>query len=427
MIRRLAALLAGLLLILQPVRAQAPGDAFDTRAKELVSILAMKGDEQAFFAPAFLAQIHAEQIRSISQSLVAQNGAVTGLEGIERANAQGGTVIIGYERARVRVNLSIAAAPPNQVIGLLISAVQARDDSATKIGGELAALPGNAGMLLRRIDDPSAPPLLSVNPEREYAIGSGFKLWVLAEAARAVAAGERKWSDIIPLGDPALPSGITQSWPPRAPMTLHSLATLMISISDNTASDTLLHALGRERVGMMVGVTGHAKPEGTLPVLSTTEAFALKMDANADLRARWTTLAPKDRLALLGRDAARLGRSAIDPTQLAGTPRAIEAIEWFASPADMARTFGWLRTKGGTDALAILAVNPGIAPGEAARFSYVGFKGGSEGGVVSLNFLVKAKSGHWYTLTGSWNDPKGLIDEKRFVALASRALALIEP
>lgn len=427
MIRWLAALLAGLFLLAAPAPAQTAKGPFETRANELVSILSLKGDENTFFAPSFLAQVPAAQMRAISQSLVAQNGPVTGLEAIERASPESGTVVIGYERARVRVTMTIAAERPNRVIGLLVSAVIARNDSPERVAADLSALPGRAGMLLRRIDDPSAPPLLSVGPDRQYAVGSAFKLWILAEAARAIAASERSWSEVIALGDPALPSGITQAWPRRAPMTLHSLATLMISISDNTASDTLLYALGRERVNAMVAVTGHGTPGRTLPVLSTSEAFALKMDANADLRARWPALTPRERLALLDRNVARLGRSAINPVELAGGPRAIETIEWFASPADLSRTLDWLRTRGGKDALDILAINPGIAPGEAARFAYLGFKGGSEAGVISMNFLARTRAGHWYTLTASWNDPGALVDEKRFIALASRALALVEP
>lgn len=427
MIRWLAALLAGLFLLIAPVAAQTANGPFETRANELVSILSLKGDENAFFAPSFLAQVPVAQMRAISQSLVAQNGPVTGVESIERANPQSGIVTIGYERARVRVTMTIAAERPNQVIGLLVSAVAARNDSPEKVAADIAALPGSAAMLLRRIDDPSAPPLLSVNPDRQYAVGSAFKLWILAEASRAIAAKERSWRDVIALGDPALPSGITQAWPKGAPMTLHSLATLMISISDNTATDTLLYALGRERVGAMVAIAGHGTPGKTLPILSTTEAFALKMNANADLRARWATLPPRERLALLDRNVARLGRSAINPVELASGPRAIDTIEWFASPADLSRTLDWLRTKGGKDALDILAINPGIAPGEAARFAYLGFKGGSEAGVISMNFLVQTKAGRWYTLTGSWNDPKALVNEKRFIALASRALALVEP
>ena len=68
-------------------------------------------------------------------------------------------------------------------------------------------------------------------------------------------------------------------------MTLHSLATAMIAESDNSAADTLLLALGRDRVDAMVAASGHTDPARVLPLLTTAEAFALKMPDAADLRA----------------------------------------------------------------------------------------------------------------------------------------------
>jgi hypothetical protein len=199
----------------------------------------------------------------------------------------------------------------------------------------------------------------------------------------------------------------------------------MISISDNTATDTLLFALGRERVGRMVANTGHAAAARTLPILSTTEAFALKMDQSADLRRPFQTGNLAARTAVLNQNLSRLGVGSIDNTQLAGPPRFIESVEWFASPKDMARTLDWLRVNGGKDVLAILAVNPGVSKADADRFAYLGYKGGSETGVIALNFLVRTKSGAWYTVTGSWNNPDTAVDDKKFTALMSRALRLI--
>src|SRR5690606_39753601 len=51
---------------------------------------------------------------------------------------------------------------------------------------------------------------------------------------------------ILEAGDVSLPTGILQEWPVGTPMTIQSLATLMISISDNTATDVLLRVAGRD-------------------------------------------------------------------------------------------------------------------------------------------------------------------------------------
>jgi beta-lactamase class A len=44
-------------------------------------------------------------------------------------------------------------------------------------------------------------------------------------------------------------------------LTLHSLASLMISASDNTATDLLLHVVGRENVGARRGSARRRRPQ----------------------------------------------------------------------------------------------------------------------------------------------------------------------
>ena len=89
----------------------------------------------------------------------------------------------------------------------------------------------------------------------------------------------------------SLPSGVLQSWPAGTPMTVESLAILMISQSDNTAADRLLHLLGRERVESRTRVAGNTHVARNTPFLTTREMFALKTPADSDALAavrRWT-------------------------------------------------------------------------------------------------------------------------------------------
>ena len=67
------------------------------------------------------------------------------------------------------------------------------------------------------------------------------------DALRAEIDGKkRSWKDVVELVPEhrSLPSGILQGWPDHAPMTVYGLAGLMISISDNTATDALLTLVG---------------------------------------------------------------------------------------------------------------------------------------------------------------------------------------
>src|SRR6185436_9794365 len=122
-----------------------------------------------------------------------------------------------------------------------------------------------------------APAMLaSLEPEQPLAIGSAFKLFILAELNRQIGAGQRHWSDVVTLDRRSIPSGSLQTWPPGSPMTLHTLAALMISVSDNTAADMLLHTLGRENVERMMTTLGISNAARNLPLLSTLEMTAIK-------------------------------------------------------------------------------------------------------------------------------------------------------
>ena len=206
-------------------------------------------------------------------------------------------------------------------------------------------------------------------------------------------------------------------------MTLHSLATAMIAESDNSASDTLLLGLGRDKVDAMRQRFGITDPR-SLPMLTTAEAFALKMPANAELRHRYEAGTIADRRALLRDAAARLTAAHVDVGTVSENPVAIDTLEWFASPQEEIAQLDWLRRNGG-DALSIMAVNPGIAPANAKRWRYFGYKGGSEPGVIAMNFLVQAQDGQYYAVSGAWNDPIARVDEGRFVMLMTRALNLL--
>ncbi|MFM9851454.1 MAG: serine hydrolase [Sphingomonadaceae bacterium] len=394
------------------------------RADDVVGVLRGTTWEPDVFAPSFIAQVPPGQVRALAEKLNAQYGKVGRVESISPRNASEAEIVIGYDRALTRFNLVLDPAPPHRVIGLWLTSATVRGDSVEKLRADMAALPGQAALLVTRLDTPAAP-IITYNAERQMAVGSSFKLWLLAETVWQVSRRERRWSDTVPLGGPSLPSGLVQDWPKGAPITLHSLATLAISISDNTASDTLLASLGRTRVDAMVRRIGHSDAARTLPILSTVEAFALKMRANADLRAQWLVSDPTSRLDMLTTARDRLGLSKIDRTQLAGPPRSIDSIEWFASALDMATTLDWLRRANSAEARAIMAIAPGIPSGEAARFAYVGYKGGSEIGVFAMNFLVQTKAGAWYSVTGSWNNGDAAVNSARFEALMSRALAFI--
>ncbi|WP_311270806.1 serine hydrolase [Sphingobium sp. WCS2017Hpa-17] len=421
---RLWSILLSLILTALPMQASADSlAAYQSRAEQLLRILAAPGGESAFFSTLFLDAVPVDRWRAIAADLRVQHGEPLSLGAVRTDSATAGQVEIRYERATVGFTMVVAPQAPNLVVGLHIVGARTANDNMDKVMAEIAVLPGSTAFAVARLGN-DAPELLHVHrADAQMATGSSFKLYVLAELARATSARERRWGDVVPLGPKSF-SGRLMAWPDHAPMTLHSLATTMIAESDNSASDTLLTALGRAKVDAVLAASGHAEVDNALPILTTAEAFALKMPANADLRQRYEGAAPPARRTLLRDSAARLTADKVDVGSVAEIPTAIDSIEWFASPRDMIGLLDWLRRHGG-DALPILAVNPGIAPADAKRWRYLGYKGGSEPGVMAMNMLAQGQDGAWYAVSGSWNNPAARVDEGRFVALMTRALNLL--
>ena len=418
--RALTLWLVALVVALLPVGAVAQGvadPALRAKADALVAILDGRGAYDTYFAASFRDKVPQAQFATIVAQLKATLGAPQTIESLTATSAWSADLVVGYARGTASVRLALDPAAPHAATGLLITGTAARDDSLAKIEAEFRALPGASGFGLYALGDGKPEPILEYRADIVAPLGSAFKLWVLAELARQVAADERHWADVVKVGAPSLPSGVLQTWPAGSPATLQTLATLMISISDNTATDTLLTTLGRAKVDAMAEGAG-----GSVPVMTTREMFALKGDPA--LAKQWAAGSVVGRRALLVDHAVKIATTKLDMSVFAGKPVAVDSVEWFASPAAMAGLLDRLRGADDTTR-AILAVNAGVDPGIAARFRYVGFKGGGEPGVLSLNYLVQAKDGRWYAATGNWHRADDAVNELRFVGLMGRALAVL--
>lgn len=396
--------------------AEASDPIVRTRVDALIPVLAGKPGYDTLFAPVFKTAVPAERFAALTQQLRATLGDPRRVLRLEPLGRWAAVATIAYARGEATMRLALNPAAPHAVVGLLITGTALQGDTPAQVQAALSALPGTTQLGVYALDGAVPEPIYAVKDDVPAPLGSVFKLWVLAEAARQVAAGERRWTDVVPTGTPSLPSGMLQGWPAGSPVTLQTLATLMISISDNTATDTLLTTLGRDKVDALAARYGAIGP-----VLTTREAFVIKADPA--LTAAWVKGNAGQRRTLLAAQASRIAAATLDPMMFSSGPLASETVEWFATPYDMARLLAALRDAGPV-VRAILSINRGVDPTTAARFDYVGFKGGSEPGVIALDLLVQAKSGRWYAVSGSWHRPDGAVDEATFLPLVTRALVL---
>lgn len=402
-------------------QAKTPATPLDLRIEQLPAMLAGELKYEDYFAPSFLAVVPTAQLKSLSEQFIAQHGKPLKVTGIERQGPTGATIKIEYEKAIATADISVEAAAPNKVVGLLIKGFELKGDSPQKIDADFAKLAGTSGYLIEKIGaDGHHQQIAGRNVRQQFAIASTFKLYVLAELAAQVKSSKLSWADVVTLTENSYSSSATQGWPRTTPVTLQTLATWMISVSDNAATDALIRVLDREAIEERLATIGHGDPDKALPLLTTVEAFALK--SNAGLRTQFQKADEAGQRALLRDKADDLGYKDINLVELGSGPVAIDSIEWFGAPTDVTALLDHIRQSGGQTTLDVMAVNKGVAPATASKWQYLGYKGGSEPGVISMSFLAQSKAGDWYAITGSWNNPAKEVDNAAFAALMARLL-----
>jgi len=259
--------------------------------------------------------------------------------------------------------------------------------------------------------------------DEPMALGSVFKLYVLFAIQLAVDAGELDWTDPITIRDEldSFPGGTTQDVEPGTTLTIRELAELMISISDNTATDHLIDVVGRDAVEAAVVAAGHATPELLVPFLKTRELFVLKTVFTQAERRAYIAADSEARRDLLDTTVAKTPLGSLADLVWPG-PIDIDTLEWFGSPIDVCRVLSALASS--AESREILAINPGV-PAPAVRWEYIGFKGGSEPGVLAMSWFVESPLGDSYVVAGSVTNTETVLNETEVINLLAAIRDLV--
>lgn len=348
-----------------------------------------------WFAPAFLAQVPAAQVEAIIANLLETFGP------FEEVRPDGSRFLVLLEQGEIPSHIVLD--DQGAIAGLFFETPRLRSGATLEEAiAPFRQLPGRVSLLVVE----NGRPIAAIDPDQPLAVGSAFKLAVLAALQDQVAQGLRRWDEVVAL-DPAwksLPTGILQTWPDGAPLTLHTLAALMISQSDNTATDALIHLVGREAV--------EAYSPRNKPFLTTREAFVLK--GNEALLAQYRQAGERGRRALLGRLASEPLPS---PEIFATGPRALD-VEWFMTATELCTLMARVQD------LPLMSINPGVA--DPQGWARAAFKGGSEPGVINLTTGLVRADGSRLCMSATWNTetpPAGM--ESQFISLYSRLLAAL--
>jgi beta-lactamase class A len=356
-------------------------------------LLAADKAREAWFSPDFLAKVPVSKVDEILASLRAEAGA------FEDVRADGPRFVLVYAKATVAAGAAIDA--DGRFTTLFVRPPEPKSATLEQAVEAFRALPGKVSLLV--VTDGAERAALA--PELSLGVGSAFKLAVLAELRAQIDAKKRAWKDVVALSPShrSLPSGHLHEWPDGAPMTVYGLAALMISQSDNTATDEVLALVGRTKV--------EARAPSNKPFLATREMFQLKAPSGAEDLAAWRRGGEADRRKLL----ETLAKKPAPPVETyPDAPTALD-VEWFFSARELCALMGKVAD------LPLMSINPGLA--KKADWDRVAFKGGSEPGVHNLTTWLE-KGGKKHCVAATWNAPQKL-DAGAFHAAYTKALVAL--
>lgn len=339
--------------------------------------------EESHFTESFLAQVSLSQIQQIIDGIKRDWGTLTRVEAVGADDAG-----FALRFAEAEVPAQIALDEAGRITGIWFGSARAFGQMDS-LAAAVAALPGQTSLLVQT----DGGTVIAHNAEKPLAVGSAAKLAILVAVKQAVAEGRLDWAQVVELAPrwQSLPSGILQDWPAGTPLTLATLAQLMISISDNTATDALIDLAGRRAV--------EAVAPRNAPFLTTRELFLLKGKDRAAMREDWEQADEATRREIL-RSLAKAPRPLLSNLETAPTV----AVEWFLTARELC---GFLEAVADLPAVGI---NPGLASPNDWRA--VAYKGGSETGVLNYSTRLVGHDGRVHCVVASWNDDKPLRDQK---------------
>lgn len=291
--------------------------------------------------------------------------------------------------------------------------------SAQEILKELQTFDGLMSALIIKEGDK----VLDFKASETHALGSVFKLYVLAALSEKIKNGKLTWDSKFPIKnkDKSLPSGVMQNYPEGREVTLKEYAAKMISISDNTATDHLIEIVGRKEIEDFITREGLISNKSYyVPFLKTKEMFAARAAFKKEDYTKYANANRKERLAML-KKADKGPQKIMNSLKNWDKPRNIADLEWYATPQEVCRLKFWLNKSPDHTIKETLAINAPFAQ-ENNSYLYSGYKGGSEPGVLEMAYLLKKNDKSWSCFYLGQNNAKANINHSRFFQIAQSIL-----
>lgn len=345
-----------------------------------------------WFAPSLLGEVPLERLASSRDALLRNHGPYRDA----RRDGDRWTVILAHALVPAR----IAFDARGRIRSVFFERAVAVPETLARATATIAALPGQHAFLILE----SGRERASAQADRPLGVGSAFKLLVLREYAAALRDGRLRPDAVVALRPEwkAPGSGMIGTWPEGTSIALGTLATMMIAISDNTATDALMDLVGRAALDA-------AAPARNRPVMTTRELHLLRVHPDPQALALWRS----------GDVTARRGvLAALPPGRhlpLVWGDTLASDVDYLFTARELCALIGELGER------PELRVNAG--PAGALGWDWSAYKGGSTDTSISATVLA-ARGERRVCVSAAWNVTPH-IDRDRFMTAMRGVLAVL--
>lgn len=355
-----------------------------TPQKAIARLLNSQKPKAEWFTTELLAQLSLAQIEQIVANLQIVVGNCQQVQG------QDVSYLAICDRGNVPIKIKLN--PEGKIAAFFLGKQQQTFEQAVT---SFKALDGKVSLLVMEGKNQRA----GIQADSPMAVGSAFKLAVLNALKKQIAEGKITWGKVVSLqsNQQSLPTGLLQNWSAGSLLTVQTLASLMISLSDNTATDTLIDLIGRNEIDRF--------SLRNRPLLKTREMFTLRSAKNTDLLKKYRLANTSDRLQIL----QEISRQDLpDVMEFVTNPQVSLDVEWIFTVRELCTLIEDVAD------LPLMSFNAGVA--DPTAWKKVAFKGGSDAGVLNFTTLLHSKNGKSYCVSATWNNTKP-VSEVQFATL----------
>ncbi|MFT6070005.1 MAG: hypothetical protein ACJAT2_002482 [Bacteriovoracaceae bacterium] len=339
--------------------------------------------------PYFLSKLSEKKLIGILDSFKKEEGPCVSIEKIDKSNYL-------YNTGKSQRAMQLYLDEKSRIRGLWFGNTTNYSDQISEVILQLKNLPGEKSIVFIKNNKHQ---LLGLNEKKRLSVAGSSDLLLIKLLKEKISKTKSKWSHKLNLKNKlkSIPGGQLYSWPEGSPVTLQTLATMLMGYSDETAFDHIHSFLSRSKIEKETKVNR--------PFLSTTEYYKIKLEGEE----KYLKLSLKEKYKHL----EKMRTKKLKPHKK--NPKHSK-IGWFFSTTELCQLMNELK------GLPITEVNKGFS--QFDRYSYSSFKMGRAPGVLQYTqFFTSKISKDSFCLSVTWNNPNGEVTPSKIDALFGRVLS----